>query len=76
MVSREREKDMNSKSLAKRLQKLGYTIRRGVSGNWIIGSQHITYVWTFPTLEGVNRFVEDEESWTNYGAKRVSLSDL
>lgn len=66
MVSREREKKMNSKNLAKRLEKLGYTLRRGVSGNWVIGSHNITYVWIRETLSEVERFMVDEEAMAAY----------
>ena len=52
---------MNSKNLRKRLEKLGYTLTKDIFG-WVIQSNYYSYSWKFPTLEGVNRFVVDEEN--------------
>lgn len=60
---------MSSKNLAKRLEKMGYTLNRGVSGNWVIGSNHVTYVWIRETLSEVERFVVDEEAMVAYSAQ-------
>jgi hypothetical protein len=53
---------MNSKNLAKRLYSLGYTLNRYPLGGWMIVSVHTGFEYRFPTLEGVNRFVVDEEA--------------
>ena len=52
---------MNSKNLAKRLKKLGYTLGKDIFG-WIIVSDYYDFEWKFPTLGGVNRFLVDEEN--------------
>lgn len=60
---------MNSKNLRKRLEKMGYGLRRGVSGNWVITSNHLTYVWIRETLSEVERFVVDEENLIAYSTR-------
>lgn len=49
---------MDSKILANRLQKLGYTLGKDIFG-WIVISNSTGFEWKFPTLGGVNRFVTD-----------------
>ena len=52
---------MNSKSLRKRLNKLGYRLEKDIFG-WVVVSEYLGFEWRFPTLGGVNRFVVDEEN--------------
>lgn len=51
---------MKSKNLSKRLEKLHYTLEKDTFG-WVVVSTLTGFRWAFPTLEGVNRFVVDEE---------------
>jgi len=47
------------------LGNLGYTLGRDIFG-WIVISNLTGFEWKFPTLGGVKRFVEDEQSLLNY----------
>ena len=69
MVSREREKKMNSKSLRKRLEKMDYTLGKDIFG-WIVISNWSKFEWRFPTLGGVNRFITDEENLAKYATQK------
>lgn len=69
MVSREREKKMNSKNLRKRLEKMDYTLGKDIFG-WIVVSNWSKFEWRFPTLGGVNRFITDEENLAKYATQK------
>lgn len=58
---------MDRKRLAKRLEKLGYTLGKDIFG-WVVYSDYFTYNWKFPTLGGVKRFLQDEENLSKYGS--------
>lgn len=61
---------MNSKILAKRLAKMGYTLRRDeLSKGWHIYSVLLGYGWYYNTLSDVERFTVDEENMEKYAAK-------
>lgn len=53
---------MNRKVLTNRLYNVGYTLHKNVLGGWVVVSNYTGFEWKFPTLEGVSRFVTDEES--------------
>lgn len=59
---------MNSKSLNKRLEKIGYTLGKDIFG-WIVISNLTKFEYRFSTLGGVNRFLVDEESLAKYAEK-------
>lgn len=54
---------MNSKRLAKRLDKMGYRLTSDIFG-WVVVSVNYGWEWKFSTLGGVLRFVVDEEATT------------
>lgn len=64
IVEREREKKMNSNTLAKELKKMGYTLRKtdSVDARWMVKSDVLTYHWDFKDLNGVSRFMIDERA--------------
>ena len=59
---------MNSKTIAKELRKLGYTLKRtsDVEARWMVCSDVLTYHWDFKNLKGVQRFMADERSMYRY----------
>lgn len=59
---------MNSKTIAKELQKMGYTLKRtsDVEARWMVSSDVLTYHWNFKHLSGVERFMVDERAMYRY----------
>lgn len=59
---------MNSKMIAKELQKLGYTLKKtsDVEARWMVRSDVLTYHWNFKDLAGVQRFMVDERAMYRY----------
>lgn len=59
---------MNSKTIAKELQKMGYTLRKtsDVEARWMVRSDVLTYHWDFKDLKGVERFMVDERAMYRY----------
>jgi len=59
---------MNSKTIAKELQKMGYTLKRtsDVEARWMVRSDVLTYHWNFKDLKGVERFMVDERAMYRY----------
>lgn len=68
ILEREREKEMSSKTIAKELKKLGYTLKRtsDVEARWMVVSDVLDYHWNFKTLESVHRFMVDEKAMYRY----------
>lgn len=63
---------MNSKSVAKELKKMGYTLKRtsSVDARWMVRSDVLTYHWDFKDLNGVQRFMADERAMYRYARER------
>lgn len=59
---------MNSKTIAKELQKMGYTLRKtwDPEARWMVRSDVLTYHWDFKDLKGVERFMVDERAMYRY----------
>ena len=59
---------MNSRTIAKELQKMGYTLRKtsDVEARWMVRSDVLTYHWDFKDLKGVERFMVDERAMYRY----------
>lgn len=55
---------MNSKTIAKELKKMGYTLRKtsDVEARWMVVSDVLAYHWNFKDLNGVQRFMIDERA--------------
>lgn len=66
---------MNSKTLAKKLQKMGYTLRKTSSFDapWMVISQMLKYHWDFKNLESVQRFIVDEKAMFAYARKHSTF---
>lgn len=62
---------MSSKTIAKELKRLGYTLKRtsDVEARWMVVSDVLDYHWNFKTLEGVHRFMVDEKAMYRYAKK-------
>jgi hypothetical protein len=72
---REREKEMNSKIIAKELKKMGYTLRKtsDVEARWMVISDVLTYHWNFKDLNGVQRFMVDERAMFRYAREHATV---
>ena len=59
---------MNSKTITKELQKMGYTLRKtwDPEARWMVRSDVLTYHWDFKDLKGVERFMVDERAMYRY----------
>lgn len=59
---------MNSKTIAKELRKMGYTLRKTnhPDARWMVVSDVLTYHWDFKDLRGVERFMVDERAMYRY----------
>lgn len=59
---------MNSKTIAKELGKMGYTLRKtsDTEAKWMVVSDVLTYHWDFKDLRGVERFMVDERAMYRY----------
>ena len=66
---------MNSKRLAKELQKMGYTLKRtsDIEAKWMILSDVLTYHWNFKDLSGVERFMVDERAMYRYAKENGAI---
>lgn len=66
---------MNSKRLAKELQKMGYTLKRtsDIEAKWMIRSDVLTYHWNFKDLSGVERFMVDERAMYRYAKENGAI---
>lgn len=60
---------MNSKSLRRRLENMGYRLGKDIFG-WVVTWPEMGFTWKFPTLRGVNQFVTDEENLAKHNAKK------
>lgn len=71
---RERMK-MDSKTIAKELGKLGYTLKRtsDVEARWMVRSNVLTYHWNFKDLYSVQRFMVDEKAMYRYARSVAPL---
>ena len=56
---------MNSKTLSKQLNKLGYNLTHEHYG-WLIRSNITGFSWSFNTLKDAHRFMVDEKLLVNY----------
>lgn len=63
---------MNSKTIAKELNKMGYTLNRtaDVEVRWMVSSDVLTYQWNFKDLKSVERFMVDERAMYRYAKSR------
>lgn len=66
---------MNSKTIAKKLQTMGYTLRRtsDVEARWMVVSNILNYHWNFKDLNGVIRFMTDEKAMYRYARQHATL---
>lgn len=66
---------MNSKTIAKELKKLGYTLRKtwDPEARWMVISDVLTYHWNFKDLNGVRRFMVDERAMYRYARQHATL---
>lgn len=63
-MEKKERKTMNSKTIAKELEKMGYTLKKtsDVEARWMVKSKVLTYHWDFKDLNGVRRFMVDERA--------------
>lgn len=66
---------MNSKSIAKELEKMGYRLRKtsDSEARWMVISNVLTYHWNFKDLNGVRRFMVDERAMYRYARQHATL---
>ncbi|MFM8758818.1 MAG: hypothetical protein ACKODS_04655 [Methylophilaceae bacterium] len=68
MSEKKERKEMNSQTIAKELNKMGYTLKKtsDVEARWMVKSDVLTYHWNFKDLNGVRRFMVDERAMYRY----------
>lgn len=66
---------MNSKTIAKELEKMGYRLRKTSDNEarWMVISNVLTYHWNFKDLNGVRRFMVDEKAMYRYARQHSTL---
>lgn len=66
---------MNSKTIAKKLQTMGYTLRRtsDVEARWMVVSNVLNYHWNYKDLNGVIRFMADEKAMYRYARQYATV---
>jgi hypothetical protein len=66
---------MNSKTISKKLGKMGYTLKRtsDTEARWMIRSDVLTYHWNFKDLKSVERFMVDERAMRKYAKENGAI---
>jgi hypothetical protein len=66
---------MSSKTISKKLGKMGYTLKRtsDTEARWMIRSDVLTYHWNFRDLKSVERFMVDERAMCRYAKENGAI---
>jgi hypothetical protein len=56
---------MNSKRIAKRLEKMGYKLTRRLN-YWVVSCEELPWDWSFDNLKELDRWVYMEEHWGDW----------